>query len=72
VYHVVGLRGLTDEVRQEHFRAQLALLLSRVKKSFGTISDETRSRLESLEPDQVEQVGLRLPDATRVEDLFVR
>lgn len=59
-------------IRKGRAEGQMALLLRLIEKRFGAITPETRKRLDSLDPKQVEQVGLRLLDARRIEDLFPR
>jgi len=59
-------------IRRERARGNREILLSMTEKKFGTISPETRKRLDALGPRQIRTVALRLLDAQQIEDLFVR
>jgi hypothetical protein len=51
---------------------QLKLLLSMIQKRFGRVPPAVRKRLAGLDSDQLTAMGLRLLDAQRIDDLFVR
>ncbi len=59
-------------IRQEYARGQLEMLTGQIEKRFGAIPPQIRHRLASMEPDQLQAAGLRLPDVLRIEDLFPR
>jgi predicted transposase YdaD len=64
-----GLRQGREEGRVE---GQVEMLLSQIEKRFGRVSPAVGERIAALKPAQLKRAGLRLLDAERIEDLFVR
>jgi hypothetical protein len=57
-------------LRQGRSEGQLTLLVRMMEKRFGSVPEQYRRRLSALPPAELESAGLRLMDATRIEDLF--
>ena len=66
------VEGLVDGRIEGRVEGELALLRRLIEKKFGVISLRFRKRLEALKPAEIEAAGLRLLDATSIEDLFKR
>ncbi len=58
-----GLKEGRQEGRQEIIRRQL-------EKRFGAVPDWAEARLINLSASEIDEVAVRLLDATRLEDLF--
>jgi hypothetical protein len=59
-------------LRQGPAEGQVEMLLSLAEKRFGRIPPAVAERISALKPAQLKRAGLRLLDAQRIEDLFVR
>jgi hypothetical protein len=51
---------------------QMKVLLGQMGKRFGRVPPAVRKRLAALNSDELTAASLRLPDAQRIDDLFVR
>ena len=64
------LAGRAEGRTEGRLEGERTLLLRLITKRFGAIAPEIRRRLDSLPTDQFEEAGVRMLDATRIEDLF--
>ena len=65
-------RGREKGMEQGIEKGQLTLLLKQAQRRFGAIPPRMRHRIAALDPAELQSAGLRLLDATRIEDLFPR
>jgi hypothetical protein len=59
-------------LRQGRAEGQVEMLLSQIQKRFGRVPPAVSQQIAALKPAQLKRAGLRLLDAQRIEDLFVR
>jgi hypothetical protein len=57
---------------QGRVEGQIEILRSQIEKRFGPIPPAVSRRISALKPAQLKRAALRLLDAQRIEDLFVR
>jgi hypothetical protein len=50
----------------------MELLLALIKRRFGRVPARYTKQLTAFTPEELKAIGLRLVDAERLEDLFVR
>jgi predicted transposase YdaD len=65
-------KGLRQGRVEGRLEGQVEILLGMAEKRFGRIPPAISQRMATLKPAQLQQVGLRLLDAQRIEDLFAR
>jgi hypothetical protein len=63
--------GSVQAWEQGRLQGQVNMLLRQLEKRFGRIPSRFRKRVTALNLAQLEQAGLRLLDARRIEDVFV-
>jgi hypothetical protein len=59
-----------EVIGREYRKGELNLLLRQIEKRFGTIPKPAQERLSELSIKELEVVGLRLLDATSLEDML--
>ena len=62
--------GLQQGVQQGIQQGELTLLRRQIEKRFGTLPNWAHARLSESSPSEIETYGLRLLDATSLEDLL--
>jgi hypothetical protein len=59
-----------EVIGREYRKGELNLLLRQIEKRFGTIPKPAQERLSELSIKELEVVGLRLLDATSLEEML--
>ncbi len=64
-------QGVARGVVQGEAKGRLEFLFDMLAKRFGPVPAEVRTRLKAMKPSELTEVGMRLMDVQRIEDLFV-
>ncbi len=70
VFGPVLWQGLQQGRQEGRLEGRHEMLLRLLEKRFGAIPEWVRSRLNNLSASDLDAAGVRLLDATRLEDLF--